>query len=114
MFVASEPSGTPCCKCGGPVIEFSLPNEAWNTIIRDDGSETDQEYLCLTCFAEIAAEKLRRLTTEVKALREGISGALAHSYGPYSDRELLRRVVKILNTTNHEAADAAKGKDNGQ
>lgn len=125
-------TSTPCCKCGGSVVEFSIPNSAWNTIIRGDGGETDQEYLCLTCFAEIAAKKIerqnilcrslvgeellhrdgqyetemQRLTAEVKALREIISGALAHSYGPYSDKELLRRVVKILT----KAADAAEGK----
>lgn len=37
--------------------------------------------------------------TEIERLRYIISGALAHSYGPYSAKELLRRVVVILNKT---------------
>ncbi len=60
----SKRSDIPCCKCGGPVIEFSIPNAAWNTIIRDNDPATDQEYLCLNCFADIAAEKIERLREE--------------------------------------------------
>ena len=51
-------SDIPCCKCGGPVVEFSVPNEAWNTVIRNNGPETDQEYLCVKCFALVAADRL--------------------------------------------------------
>lgn len=61
-----EISEVPCCKCSGLVIEFSIDNESWNTIIRDDGPETDQEYLCLECFAEIAAHKIRGTRQEQK------------------------------------------------
>jgi len=54
-------SEIPCCRCGGVVVEFSVPHDAWNILIRDDGKETDQEYLCLECFARLAAEKVKQL-----------------------------------------------------
>ena len=58
------PSEIPCCKCGGDVKEFSVPNEAWNVIVRKGGPETDQEYLCLNCFARCAADYIERLQDE--------------------------------------------------
>lgn len=57
----SELADILCCKCGGEVIEFSVDNESWNTIVRQDGREHDQEYLCINCLALIAATELRRL-----------------------------------------------------
>ena len=48
----------------------------------------------------------KALLREVERLRDIIDGALAHRYGPYSDKELLRRVVAILWTTKHKAAEA--------
>ncbi len=68
----SKTSTIPCCKCGGELVEFTVPNEVWNTIVRDDGCETDQEYLCLKCFAVIAAEKIERLTQDRQALLDSI------------------------------------------
>ncbi len=59
-----DASEVPCCRCGGPVIEFSINNRSWNTIIRDDGPETNQEYLCFQCFAEIAAHTIRHARQE--------------------------------------------------
>lgn len=58
-------SDIPCDKCQGPVVEFSVPNEAWNTIIREHGRETDQEYLCLNCFAKAAAERILVLEAQL-------------------------------------------------
>ena len=59
--VAAAPpsSHLPCAACGESCQEFSVPNAAWNTLIRDDGREGWGEYLCLACFANIAAGKLR-------------------------------------------------------
>lgn len=47
---------TPCCECGGPVVEFSVTNEVWDVIVRGGGAETDREYLCIDCFLRIALE----------------------------------------------------------
>lgn len=46
----SEVSELPCGICGGEVIEFSIPNDIWNKVIRPDGHEHDKEYLCIDCF----------------------------------------------------------------
>lgn len=40
----------PCHRCGGDVIEFSIPNDIWNKVIRKDGHEQDNEYICIDCF----------------------------------------------------------------
>jgi len=43
-------SEVPCCECGGKVVEFSVPSELWNMVMRPDGHETDKEYLCFDCW----------------------------------------------------------------
>lgn len=40
----------PCLLCGEGVVEFSVPNDLWNAIVRRGGPETDQEYLCISCW----------------------------------------------------------------
>ena len=50
---------------------------------------------------------MKELVVEIERLRTIVYGAFAHSYGPYSDTELLRRVVAILKTVN-KAANVAK------
>jgi hypothetical protein len=77
----SNMSTIPCCLCGGPVEEFSIPNSAWNHIVRKDGPETDKEYLCWSCFEGALVEGLRvdldaeivGLSTERASLRSQIS-----------------------------------------
>jgi len=100
---AYGPSQIPCCKCGGPVVEFSVPNDAWNTIVRKDGPETNQEYLCLGCFAEAAAneiERLRAVIDQIKAIR------LSSANSPVSELwEAWQQVVKIIETVK-EVNDA--------
>src|SRR5690606_39576690 len=54
-----EPSTIPCCKCGGVVVEFSVPNDVWNKVVRRDGPETDQEYLCEGCYRDAVSEYVR-------------------------------------------------------
>ena len=68
-------STIPCCKCGGRVVEFTVPNKAWNTIIRGDQGETDQEYLCLKCFAEIAAVKIGQQQGKLHRVRDWLKFA---------------------------------------
>lgn len=55
-------SETPCSLCGGQVIEFGIPNDIWNKVIRLDGHESNKEYLCIDCFFE-ALRKALGLTT---------------------------------------------------
>lgn len=50
----------PCCRCGGVVHEFTIPNEIWNSLIRWDGPETEREYLCFGCFAAVAQDVCKR------------------------------------------------------
>jgi hypothetical protein len=45
-----EVSEAPCARCGGEVIEFTIPNDIWNKVIRVEGRERDDEYLCIDCF----------------------------------------------------------------
>lgn len=68
IFDAIQEAGAsgeiPCCRCKGHVVEFSVSNEAWNTIVRRNGPETDQEYLCLECFAGLAVDEIEQLRQE--------------------------------------------------
>lgn len=50
MYPPGDVSSLPCEICGGDVIEFSIPNDIWNRVIRLDGREHDKEYLCMACF----------------------------------------------------------------
>lgn len=53
----------PCAICGHTVhYEFSVPNSVWNAVMRQDGHETDAEYICLSCF-------FTALTTAITALQ---------------------------------------------
>jgi hypothetical protein len=52
IYIGTKPSEIPCCLCGNEVIEFSVPNDIWNKVIRKDGKETDKEYIRLTCWYE--------------------------------------------------------------
>ena len=52
IWIGDVVSGTPCDRCGGLVIEFSIPNDVWNKVIRIDGEERWDEYICMGCFLE--------------------------------------------------------------
>jgi hypothetical protein len=45
-----EVSEIPCARCGGDVVEFTVPNEVWNTVVRLDAPEGDDEYICEECY----------------------------------------------------------------
>jgi hypothetical protein len=49
-FISEEISEVPCANCGGPVQEFSIPNDIWNSVVRRHEKETEGEYLCIWCF----------------------------------------------------------------
>lgn len=50
LIVIDVVSIVPCDRCGGEVIEFSIPNDIWNKVIRTDGRESDNEYICVGCW----------------------------------------------------------------
>ena len=58
FWLSSESSEIPCNICGGEVYEFSLPNDIWNRVVRTSGTETDKEYLCMSCFLDILRRAL--------------------------------------------------------
>lgn len=53
-------SEVPCRRCGGVVREFTVPNEVWNAVIRVDGRERDDEYICLACWYVAVLTALRK------------------------------------------------------
>ena len=57
-------SQIPCCECGGEVVEYSIPNDIWNIVMRPDGKETDKEYLCLGCWHEALRRTLEELINQ--------------------------------------------------
>jgi hypothetical protein len=69
------PSKVPCCRCGGEVVEFHIDNADWNLLVRGDGPEHDQEYLCIRCFGAVAAET-------ASAFREERDAAIEELYRP--------------------------------
>lgn len=50
LFINHEISNIPCAKCGDDVVEFSIPNDIWNRVIRPNGHEGANEYLCVNCW----------------------------------------------------------------
>jgi len=59
----------PCNRCGGNVIEFSVPNDIWNTVIRQDGHERDDEYICHACWYKSIRQHLSELKRQNELLR---------------------------------------------
>lgn len=59
FFFADMVSSIPCCLCKGPVMEFSVPSDVWNAVVRRHGPETDKEYLCVVCFHKAVAAYVR-------------------------------------------------------
>lgn len=58
-------SGIPCTRCGGVCIEFTVPNDVWNTIVRRGGKERDDEYMCEACYRKAVEDWV----TEFHAIR---------------------------------------------
>src|SRR3990167_1080612 len=43
-------STIPCARCGGQCVEFTVPNDVWNAVVRRGGKERDDEYMCEACY----------------------------------------------------------------
>ena len=62
-------STIPCARCGGKCIEFTVPNDVWNTVVRRGGKEGDDEYLCEACY-RVAVERFVRSATARPACKK--------------------------------------------
>lgn len=58
LFNSNKMSDLPCAICKGNLIEFTIPNDIWNKVIRKSGAETDREYLCINCFFDELRKEL--------------------------------------------------------
>lgn len=58
---SNEISDIPCAICSGEVIEFTIPNDIWNKVIRNNKSETNKEYICINCWYNKLRESLGML-----------------------------------------------------
>jgi len=67
-----QASGIPCVNCGGQVVEFTVPSDIWNAVVRLGGPEHDREYLCWNCFWVAVRSFLAR----AEAQRDGYRQAL--------------------------------------
>lgn len=65
---SAKTSMIPCCLCGGKVIEFVIPNELWNRVIRIKGREANKEYLCFNCWNNKLTQFINKLDAENKRL----------------------------------------------
>ena len=52
-WMGDKMSSLPCERCGGPVVEFSIDNDIWNSVMRPDGHESNNEYICYSCWKEL-------------------------------------------------------------
>jgi DNA-directed RNA polymerase subunit RPC12/RpoP len=78
-------SEIPCCKCGGEVVEFVVPNDLWNMVIRQDGHESNKEYLCFACWNNALYKYLEEMQQWVNDLQSGMyinCVYCGHRYGP--------------------------------
>lgn len=81
-------SEIPCARCGGRCIEFTVPNNVWNTIIRREGRERDDEYICEGCYRKAVEDFVR---SESLFIRE----AWIHAYTSLGcDRDNAEKMVK--------------------
>jgi len=65
----AEISSIPCARCGGEVIEFTVPNELWNEIVRwPDGKERADEYICLDCWHKAVEKRIQFLNIQIANL----------------------------------------------
>ena len=70
VISSSEPTELPCAKCGGLVMEFTIPNDIWNLVVRRGGPERGEEYLCYPCFITAVGAEVKRLRPVIAELRE--------------------------------------------
>jgi hypothetical protein len=72
MEMNSDESEIPCGRCAGTVVEFSIPNNIWNLVMRPHGKEGElPEYICLGCWYERLLAALQSRQVEVPAAFAG-------------------------------------------
>lgn len=77
MIEIFEKSKIPCVQCGKEVQEFSVPNNVWNSVVRPNGHETNNEYLCVWCFLDkLVSAYSRLLTTDAPEMTVGDSSPI--------------------------------------
>jgi hypothetical protein len=61
LFISDKVNESPCSNCGGEVIDYSIPNDVWNKVVRGQtgGRETENEYLCIWCFVDFVIRMMR-------------------------------------------------------
>ena len=79
--ISTGESSTPCARCGGTVIEFSLPSDVWNAVVRQGGPERDDEYLCYACWLAALRAFVEQLARDREAWDAVRSGKII-SVGP--------------------------------
>lgn len=65
-----EPSEVPCARCGGRVVEFVVPSDVWNSVVRLDGKEGDDEYLCEACYRNAVTAWVRSSRSSKEAPKQ--------------------------------------------
>lgn len=59
---ATQASTVPCARCGGVCVEFTVPNDVWNTVVRLGGKEGDDEYICEACYRKAVESWVRTVS----------------------------------------------------
>ena len=90
---ASEISSVSCSLCGGLCVEFVVPNDVWNQVVRVDGKESDKEYLCWSCFIDCVS----RFVREHAALKATVDKCRAAGF--IDDAGNVRKVLGVLPLT---------------
>jgi hypothetical protein len=54
-------SETLCVSCDNPCVEFHVPNDVWNAVVRKGGPEHDKEFLCVWCYHKAVEEYVRKM-----------------------------------------------------
>jgi hypothetical protein len=95
-----------CNGCGGPCpYEMSIPSVLWNRVIRADGPEGDNEYLCPTCIIHAFAGA--RVSFAAILSGDGVSGVhLEVSFDGESG--LLGALASVQEENNRLRLDVAR------
>jgi ssDNA-binding Zn-finger/Zn-ribbon topoisomerase 1 len=94
----------PCAGCAGPVVEFTVPNDVWNTVVRRNGPERSDEYLCEACYRKAVEGYVRDVRRVVEAA-VGYVGA-TNTYGATLGDK--RRLHAAVDAYKGNAADAGR------
>jgi len=81
-FYDKYTSGIPCQECGCNCVEFTIPNNLWNKVMRPDGHEGEKEYICFSCWNKklidwLSAVEQERDNWERKSKNNGLAAAIA-------------------------------------